>query len=54
MSWFQPVWRDGVVSTMDIYHEMLGLLFEHLVRPIVRLLQGLPGGVVPDEDMHAH
>ena len=51
MGWLQPVQGDGVMTTIDVYDEVLVIPFQHFVRPIIRLLQWSPRGIMANEDM---
>ena len=46
MSWFEPVKRDSVMTTLDVNDKVFVRTLDHFVGSIVWLLQESAGGVM--------
>ena len=53
MSWFQPVKRDSVMTTLDVDDKVFVSTLDHFAGSIVWLLQGSAGGVMAYKNMGA-
>ena len=53
MSRFEPIYRDALLSAIDVKYEILGMSFQHLIGSIIGSLEWLADCIVVHEDVAA-